>query len=265
MPMETFPLAGEEVPDGYSGWLIFLDEFNSATQAVQKAAYRVTLDRQVGQHDLHDRAVCVAAGNLETDNAIVETMPTPLQSRMVHLKLNADSQVWVDWAVTHGIDYRITSFINFKPSLLYNFDPDHSDMTYASPRTWEFANRLIKDVSSLKPFTYLPLLSGTVGEGPARELLAFCRIHDQLPKMSEIKARPEEVPVSQEPSILYALSGALASHADKNNIEGLMKFINRMPPEFQVVTLREMIKRNREILDLPAIQQWASKNAKELL
>lgn len=37
-PMETFPIEGDEVPAGYAGWLLFLDEFNSAPIAVQAAA-----------------------------------------------------------------------------------------------------------------------------------------------------------------------------------------------------------------------------------
>ena len=38
LPMETFPLEGDPIPEGYSGWLLFLDEFNSASIAVQAAA-----------------------------------------------------------------------------------------------------------------------------------------------------------------------------------------------------------------------------------
>lgn len=37
-PMETFPIQGDEIPEGYTGWLLFLDEFNSASTAVQAAA-----------------------------------------------------------------------------------------------------------------------------------------------------------------------------------------------------------------------------------
>lgn len=37
-PMETFPIEGDPLPEGYSGWLLFLDEFNSAPPSVQAAA-----------------------------------------------------------------------------------------------------------------------------------------------------------------------------------------------------------------------------------
>ena len=35
VPMDTYPLEGEEVPTGFNGWLLFLDEINSAPKAVQ--------------------------------------------------------------------------------------------------------------------------------------------------------------------------------------------------------------------------------------
>ena len=38
MPMAHFPIEGDPIPDGYAGWLLFLDEFNSAPNAIQAAA-----------------------------------------------------------------------------------------------------------------------------------------------------------------------------------------------------------------------------------
>lgn len=38
VPMDTFPLEDDSIPAGHNGWLLFLDEFNSAPPAVQAAA-----------------------------------------------------------------------------------------------------------------------------------------------------------------------------------------------------------------------------------
>ena len=38
VPMETFPIEGDAIPEGYNGWLLFLDELTSALPAVQVAA-----------------------------------------------------------------------------------------------------------------------------------------------------------------------------------------------------------------------------------
>ena len=71
---------------------------------------------------LHKNVAIVCAGNLETDNAIVQPMSTALQSRLVHLELVVDSKEWGDWAARHGIHPYITSYINFKPGNLYGVD-----------------------------------------------------------------------------------------------------------------------------------------------
>lgn len=132
--MKHFPIEGDPIPHGYSGWLLFLDEATSAPPAIQAAAYKLILDRMVGSHHLHKNVAIVCAGNLETDNAIVQPMSTALQSRLVHMELVIDHQEWIDWAVQNDIDHRITSFIGFKPSALFTFTPDHTDKTYACPR-----------------------------------------------------------------------------------------------------------------------------------
>lgn len=262
-PMDTFPIESDPVPEGYSGWLIFLDEMNSASPAVQAAAYKLVLDRMVGQFKLHKKVAIVCAGNKETDNAIVQPLSTALQSRLTHLELVVDAKEWVNWAVENGIDHRITSYINFKPGNLYTFQPDHTDKTYAAPRTWEFANRLLKDIDITDKNT-LPLLAGTISEGVAREFIGFCKIYKSLPKMEEVIARPEATPVPDEPSILFAMTGAIAHYAAKDNMDSLMKFVKRLPVEFQVVCLREAIKRNKDIISTASMKQWITTSAANL-
>lgn len=38
MPFDTFPTQDTPIPDGYKGWLLLLDEFNSALPSVQASA-----------------------------------------------------------------------------------------------------------------------------------------------------------------------------------------------------------------------------------
>lgn len=262
-PMDTFPIEGDVIPKGFNGWLLFLDELNSAAPAIQSAAYKVILDRMVGNHKLHKNVAIVAAGNLETDNAIVQPMSTALQSRMAHLELVVDAKEWVEWASSNGIDHRITSYINFKPDALYTFSPDHTDKTYASPRTWEFANRVLQVADSSSP-ECLPMLAGTISEGVAREFLGFCKIHLDLPKLTEILQSPTTIPVPTEPSILYAMTGALGANANENNVGPLMKYITRLPVEFQVVTLREVVRRNKKLIQNEAVRNWVTQSATDL-
>lgn len=263
LPMDTFPIEGDPIPEGYKGWMLLFDELTSAPPSLQAASYKIILDRKVGKYNLHKNVVVCAAGNLETDNAVVETMSTALQSRMIHFELAVNSEDWLNWATENGIDYRITSYINFKPNALYTFSPDHSDKTYASPRTWEFANRLLKN-DDTSTVDLLPLLAGTLSEGVAREFITFTKIFKDLPTIKQIMEKPEEIQVPDEPSILYALSGSLSEHLNSDNIEALGKFIVRLPVEFQVITFRTAIKKMPELLNSPTIHKWTLEKGKEL-
>jgi hypothetical protein len=263
IPMDTFPLEGDSVPEGYSGWLLFFDETNSAAAAVQSAAYKILLDRKIGQKKLHKNVAMACAGNLATDNAIVEEMSTALQSRLIHLELAISSDEWVKWAIAKGFDHRITSFIQFKPSNLFTFQPDHSDKTYSCPRTLEFANKIVK-ISDDVNEDLLPILAGTLSEGVAREMLIFFKIYKELPNISAVELDPLNIPMSTEPSVLFAMCGALANNMSNTNAVNLLKYIKRMPVEFQVICLHEALRRNKTLITHTALQEWIASTSTEI-
>ncbi len=163
---EYFPIEGDKIPDGYDGWLLFLDEFNSGNKQTEAAAYKLILDREVYKHKLHPRCLIAAAGNLTTDRAIVNTQSTATTSRLTHYRMRVDHNVWVDWANAHEIDHRIISLIKFKPELLHRFDTSTSELTFPCPRTWEFASKVIINKATIDHITKTRL-AGTVGEGAA--------------------------------------------------------------------------------------------------
>jgi len=274
--MSTFPLEGDALPTElrkdekgteyvheYAGWLLLLDEMNHADRSVQKAAYKVVLDKQIGEFNIHKNCAIACAGNLDTDNAMVEEMSTALQSRLVHLELAVDVDQWIEWATSNGIDHRITSYIKYKPDNLYRFQPDHDDKTYASPRTWEFCSRIIKSEERIER-DLLPLLAGTISEGVAREFFGYSQIYRQLLTVPQIAANPMGVTVPEEPDVLYALTGTIAHNATEVNIGPLMEFVQRIPVEFQVTCLREIVRRKKPLLQNKAVQDWVTRNATEL-
>ncbi len=263
IPMDTFPLRGDPLPKGKTGWILFLDEMNSAPRSVQSASYKLVLDRMVGKYHLHDNVAIVCAGNLGTDNAIVNQMSTAMQSRLIHLELGIDANAWLEWASENKLDYRVTSFIQFRKDLLFRFDPNHSDKTFPCSRTWHFVSKLIKQWNDI-PHSKLALIAGTIGEGVAREFVGFCKIFQKLPNISQIVSQPTKVKMPEEPSVLFAISGMIGHETKETNIAPIMDFIERMPLEFQIITIRDIVKRNRKLVQDPALKAWISNNAEDL-
>lgn len=262
VPFDTFPLRGDELPAGKDGWLLFLDEFNSATKSTQGAAYKLCLDRMVGTNHLHDNVAVICAGNLATDKAIVTTMSTAMQSRLVHIELRMDNEAWQRHAAEAGYDSRIIGFLNFKKSMLHDFKADHSDKTFACPRTWEFVSKLVKGCAVSQ--SDLPLLAGTVGTAAAHQFISFCELYQELPKLEDIINHPETTPVPAEAGVRYAVASYIADNISVANGAQITKYLARMPSEFQVVSIRIANSRDRSLVRIPEVAAILKKVARLL-
>lgn len=238
LPFDTFPTQDTPLPKGKKSWILLLDEFNSALPSVQAAAYKLILDRQVGQHKLHDKIRIVACGNLDTDNAIVNTMSSALISRFAHFYIRPDNDEWRNWAINNGIDTRITAFIGFRPNLLYTLNPDVTE-PYASPRTWELLSRITKDNEI--SYDDIPLLASLIGEGTANEFISYLEVYTNLPNIQDIFTKPDTVEVPEQLSTQWALIGALAHHKELDeHLENVITYMDKMPIEMRVVFLRDL-------------------------
>lgn len=270
LPMDLFPIKGDPIPEGYNGWLILLDELPDAEIPTLKAAYKIILDRMVGMAELHEKAWVGLGGNLDTDNGMANPMPTPLQSRISpHLELTVDVGQWIEWANDFGIDHRIVSFVDFRPDLLHRFDPDHDDCTYPCPRTWErsheYINKRALDGKKLKNIA-IPMLAGTLGAGAAMEFMAFCEIYTRLPRIAEVLANPTTVELpSNEPDVIFALSGMVSHNVTPATLPQVMKFIARLEGDFQALTVRNIRQRHKSLANHIEITKWLRNNSDRLV
>ncbi len=263
LPMDIFPLEDDLVPDDFNGWLIFLDEINSAPLAVQAASYKLVLDRAVGQRKLNSKVAIVCAGNLATDGAIVNRLSTAMQSRLVHLELMVDHKVWSLWASANKLSHEVISYINHRPDHLHKFDPNHNDKTFSCPRTWAFASKLMM-YNKIPLKEKLPVLAGTLSEGIAREFVTYCDVYQHIPSYQQIIADPRGIAMTNEPSMLAALSGTIGSNVTATDLPKAMQYIRRMPIEFQVFALRDACKRNPKMIREKDVLDWLTVNSEEL-
>lgn len=181
--------------------ILFIDEFNMASPSMMGIAQQLILDRQVGDYKVPDGWYIIAAGNRSQDKAAVSQMPAPVANRFIHFEVEANLESWKEYAIIKGINEQIISFLNFRPQLLFNFNKNAT--AWPSPRSWEFANSLIQ--------VGLPIDSA-VGEGAAAEFNAYQTVYSKLPDIDQILVG-EKIEVPHEPSLMYAVCGALVSRA----------------------------------------------------
>lgn len=260
-PLRQIPLA-EDPLNGFDGFILFLDEFNSAPVSVQAASYKLILDKKVGNRSLHQKCLTVCAGNLCSNKAITNKLSTAMQSRLVNITLSMTTNDWLKWAVQNNIDQRVISFIKFKPDLLHRFNPNHNDKTFPCARTWEFLSNYIKSKTKLDHVN-LVVMAGCISEGPATEFKAFSNIYKHIPDIEHIINNPTTFEVKDEPSYQHALSTLISHNIEKAPSE-LLIAVERFPIEFQIVCLRESIARKPSNFNLKQVSDWCEKNSNDL-
>lgn len=181
--------------------ILFVDEFNMASPSMMGIAQQLILDRQVGDYVVPEGWFIVAAGNRTEDRAAVSQMPAPVANRFIHFNVEADLASWKEYAIANGVNEQIVSFLNFRPQLLFDFNKNAT--AWPSPRSWEFAGSLL-DIGVE--------IDAAIGGGTASEFYAYQSIYSRLPDVDAILTG-ESVEVPKEPSLMYAVCGALVSRA----------------------------------------------------
>jgi hypothetical protein len=267
---EYFPLKSDVPPPGKNGWLLFLDEFNSASEAVQAASYKLILDRMVGLEHLHDDVAIVCAGNQDTDRAITTHLSTAMQSRLVNLTMGVDFNCWLeDVAIPESYDHRIIAYLSQYNTRLMDFRPDHNDKTFCCPRTWEFMNRLIhgeeyqiqKDLDgTVKHFEmreYLPLFAGTITSGTAIDFVQFCQVVNNIIKVSQILADPDNCPVPNDNMLQWATIAAMIDKIDDKTFGPMTVYADRFAINFRILFYRAAFVKKPALRRHPAYAKSA--------
>ena len=265
IPSSLFPLITDEIPEGKDGWLLCFEEISGASKAVEVAAYKIILDRLVGIHSIHPKALMAATGNKNTDGAVARAMGTAMQSRLVTFELEITKDDWIEWANKNNIDHRIMSFIEFRPDSLMSFDPNHNDYTFPCPRTWAMLSDILSVAGEIV-ITELDLIAGCIGKGMSRDFFSHVQVADALPSIQEILSNPTKINIPTEPfDARIAIAGMVSAYTTENNINTLIKFIIRLPIENQVICVRNIIQKNVDMYQHEAIQGWIKHNASEIL
>jgi hypothetical protein len=226
------------------GGILFFDEISTAPPAVQAALLRVVLERRVGEHQLSDSVWVVAAANPPDQAAGGWDLAPPLANRFIHLNWRHDAMRWAEEfpayfatsaqnraaagvVVRPGVDAAawaqaralVAAFIRVRPHLLLQMptDAERAGRAWASPRTWDFASRVLavalEDSGGRVEAAVLDAaecVAGCVGEGPAGEFVTWARAAD-LPDPEELLADPSSFRLPERGDIAYAVLSAVAT------------------------------------------------------
>jgi hypothetical protein len=104
------------------------------------------------------------------------------------------------------------------------------------------------------------MFAGTVGTGAATEFSGFLRMVRELPNIDAILLNPTGEPVTDSPAAQYAVASALAQRASDTNFDRICLYLERMPTEFRVLSVRDAILRDPRIKYTAGYARWAVHN-----
>jgi len=207
--------------------VIFLDELNLAPQLVQNAAYSLVLDRRVGELELAEGVVVIAAGNVAEDRAYTFDLSDPLRTRFTHTTLKIPvfkdeekKQGWFYWAAENGVDSRILAFLSFQPSLLFKYV--ENDRTFPTPRGWEKASKLMEGEPNEEAWMAVAEACGYVA---GLQFKQFMELGQEI-DLEEILKNPRKF-LDLERSVMFSVIASLThlySQKSEKYAEKLLKF-----------------------------------------
>jgi len=237
--------------------ILFLDEINSAPPTIQAAAYQLILDRKIGEYTLPKNYSIIAAGNYENDRGVTYRMPTPLANRFIHMYFDIDFTSWKQWAYSVNIDKRIISYLSYKPSNLFTFDPKSNEKSFATPRSWKYVDDVLK--SELELELLENVISGAIGKDSATEFLNYCKIMNDLPSIEDI-CNGIEAELPTKNSAMYALTigivYALKQNATKEQISNVISFAITLSGEFSMLLMKDLQEEGVEVESNPMWKDW---------
>lgn len=247
--------------------VFFLDDLGQAPQSVQAACMQLLLARRINGHRISDYVIFVAATNRREDKAGVRGVLEPVKSRFVSiLNLEPDLEDWIKWAQETGQPPEVPAFVQFAPEMLHNFEASKDMVNSPSPRTNHNVCKLLR--CNVPEHLEFEMISGAAGQPYAAKFLGFIRTWRSLPDPRLTLQNPDSVDIpsmEDDPAVMYALCGAVAHIVEEDTMGNFIKFANRLPAEFSVLTVRAAILRDSSLVETEAFISWAANHSNVVL
>ncbi len=203
--------------------LLFFDEINTAPPLNQVVAYEISLDRRMGGHPLPANTLVVMAGNRVQDRGATFEMPLPLANRLVHIELEANEDVFLEYGLAKNLPEGLLAFIKFKPNLLVQ-KPDGNAYAFPTPRSWENAARFIANNGEKHE------VAAVIGEAAAVELFEFLKLRKVLPDLDGVLDNGSSFK-NADMGVMYFYAVALSNrllkrYKEAKNDEAKTKLVN---------------------------------------
>ena len=128
---------------GVAEGILFLDEVNCASETLMPSMLQFLQYKQFGQHHLPEGWAIVCAGNPPEYNRAARDFDPAMMDRLKRIDVEADLDVWLDYAAAHGVHPAITTYLSAKPKNFFRVRAAASGARIVTARGWEDLSRML--------------------------------------------------------------------------------------------------------------------------
>lgn len=255
----------------------FLDEFGQGEDEVKKPAAEYVLKGEIGTNQLPPGWRVIAASNRMSDRSGVVRPLGHVINRRMEVFLTGSYEIWnedfVQKLPPEKRPHHLTvSFAQMQPQIVFKDAVPIDNKAYTTPRSLVAADRTLRALATdaQRADNALPIddlareaAAGWLGEGDASQFFVHCKYSEQLPKIEQVEARPDEAKL---PSGLDAqmVCAHMLSHAiTAKNAKPIVKYAMRLNIEMQALMFRNVTQQPHTaaaVLNTPEFGAWVAKN-----
>lgn len=252
--------------DGETGILVF-DEITSCTRSVRTAAYQLLNERRLSEYELPSGWMIVCLVNGEEDGGDYQGMEGNFANRCSVYNVVADADSWKKWAMKHGVNDLVTSYVSWKPEDLHSMSVDsETEILFSSPRSWKAVSDILNVYGYNENDTILhKRIFGNVGTRVGQQFISFCKFKNETVDPKQIVsglAKPQlknrEVMYITIGSVIKLIGDSIKSDMEASggavtlNTIGYManglRWILSLQKEYAVMGFKDLIAYNDKII-----------------
>lgn len=117
--------------------ILFIDEINCVSETLAPVMLQLLQNKTFGSHPIPGGWLIVGAGNPPEYNKSVREMDIVTLDRVKYMAVEADLQIWQDYAAGSGIHACIQTFLTVYPQHFYHIGQTELERAFVTARGWE--------------------------------------------------------------------------------------------------------------------------------
>lgn len=245
--------------------MVVVEEYGQTSPDVKRALATLIAEGRVGDAVLPPGFRIVLLTNRAQDRSGVGKDFDFIINRRVDIEFTPELDPWLIWASENNAEPLVMAFAARNPDIVFKGVHPEKQGPWCTPRSLVAAGETIRaaqgddvDFEDDKSFM-MQNLRGSLGN-TAIQMMAFLKLRHSLPSFEAIKQNPAGCMVPTTPDAQMIISHELAHKADKQNMDPVVTYMDRLPKAFGVTFMQVLLKRAPYLVSTKAVGDWSRVN-----